>query len=442
LACQLCANVSSASVAAVGGGLASVGAVACSICQAGQYRASPSLPCMDCVPGTADFDSDPRTPCENCPPGTFAEDPRTTECIDCAVGQYDHDLDAITECQTCPQGRYTDQVRVSVACNACPQGRFQSMFGQISEDSCYACTPGKFADWASAACRDCQDGEFDEDLDPRTPCRKCNEIPGAYCAGEVVAPKPGWFMTLTESGNMWNATPGVCDNDPLSSSYGNGCCHPIGRHTEVRQTSAWCSNGEVTTGFNAITEAQCLEQGEYWTSMRQNCQKMGHIQSLEECQPPVACIGLRYGQDNCKDGYVGHRCSTCAKQFYRFQSECLACGDQPPLWPFAVAGALLFVYIAYQADKLLSGIKNVSELMAPFMILVTFFQTMALLLQISLAWPPELKELLKLMSFINFNIEIMRPDCNIEWNAEKKMQFYLCMPLVIMGMIFLYGSFK
>jgi hypothetical protein len=63
-------------------------------------------------------------------------------------------------------------------------------------------------------------------------------------------------------------------------------------------------------------------------------------------------------------------------------------------------------------------------------------------LQISLAWPPELKELLKYFSFINFNIEIVRPDCSIAWDAEKKMWTYLLMPFAVLALIFMYGLFK
>lgn len=112
------------------------------------------------------------------------------------------------------------------------------------------------------------------------------------------------------------------------------------------------------------------------------------------------------------------------------------------MWPFALAGIAGFIYVSYQADKLLSQAKNISELMAPALMMTTFFQTMGLLLQISLSWPPELKAFMKYFSVFNLNIEIVRPDCSIEWDAHKKMVTYLLMPFAILFLIFLYGLFK
>jgi hypothetical protein len=127
---------------------------------------------------------------------------------------------------------------------------------------------------------------------------------------------------------------------------------------------------------------------------------------------------------------------------YRLDGECTPCGDSiHPGW-LALAIIVSFVSVALLADRFLARVKDVAELMAPGMILMTFFQTLALLLQINLVWPPYLKQLMIWLSYFNFNIELARPECSLDWNASSKMDVILMSPLAILTLILTYGTAK
>lgn len=40
-------------------------------------------------------------------------------------------------------------------------------------------------------------------------------------------------------------------------------------------------------------------------------------------------------------------------------------------------------------------------------------ETLALLLQLELTWPPELRHLMEQMSFLNINLELASPECSV-----------------------------
>ena len=44
-----------------------------------------------------------------------------------------------------------------------------------------------------------------------------------------------------------------------------------------------------------------------------------------ECRPPVACVGGNDTAHQCKRGYSGIACSSCANQFYRLDIYCKPC---------------------------------------------------------------------------------------------------------------------
>jgi hypothetical protein len=79
---------------------------------------------------------------------------------------------------------------------------------------------------------------------------------------------------------------------------------------------------------------------------------------------------------------------------------CEKCDTILPLWLLVILAVVVFVTTALFADRFLSKVRNVSVLLAPLMILLTFFQTMALLLKVSLKWPPQLRALLRALSFM------------------------------------------
>ena len=80
-----------------------------------------------------------------------------------------------------------------------------------------------------------------------------------------------------------------------------------------------------------------------------------------------------------------------------------------PLWGLVIAGVVVFVSLAVVGDYALAHIDNISQLMAPIMILMTYFQTLSMLVQIELRWPAKIRELLYTLSIFNFNLELAAP---------------------------------
>jgi hypothetical protein len=95
--------------------------------------------------------------------------------------------------------------------------------------------------------------------------------------------------------------------------------------------------------------------------------------------------------------------------------------------------------MALAADRVLMKVADVSNFIAPFMILLTFFQTLALLLKFSLQWPEELKELMNDLSIFNINLDLARPECSIQWTASSKMDVTLAVPFSGAFLIACYG---
>ena len=125
-------------------------------------------------------------------------------------------------------------------------------------------------------------------------------------------------------------------------------------------------------------------------------EEAGDLATLAKCNPMVACIGGLYGEENCNPEYHRERCASCSRarkdgfrtlKHYRLEGECFPCPEEggTPVWMMVVAGIVAFVLAALAVDRALAKVKNVSQLLAPALILMTFFQTLALLLQVSLS---------------------------------------------------------
>ena len=65
--------------------------------------------------------------------------------------------------------------------------------------------------------------------------------------------------------------------------------------------------------------------------------------------------------------------------FYRLDKRCLPCGTPTPAWILGVLGLVIFIAVALTADRILSKVKNLSQVLAPLLILLTFFRTLPIL---------------------------------------------------------------
>ena len=87
---------------------------------------------------------------------------------------------------------------------------------------------------------------------------------------------------------------------------------------------------------------------------------------------------------------------------------------------FGLLFVALLLLFALLADYLVRKVERMSERVAPMMILLTFMQTTTLLLDVPLSWPRVLRDLFKLLSIVNLNIELARPECVFDINDNVR----------------------
>ena len=131
---------------------------------------------------------------------------------------------------------------------------------------------------------------------------------------------------------------------------------------------------------------------------------------------------------SCLEGYTGPKCSMCVrvdrtkdcddeattlleKGFYRFDQRCEPC---PCSWfgftEMVVLAMFMFVGVLAAVDRIhatSAAADYLSAKTAPLVIMLTFGQTLGLLLDIdSIPWPPSLRLLMqRLNAILNLNIE-------------------------------------
>jgi len=167
--------------------------------------------------------------------------------------------------------------------------------------------------------------------------------------------------------------------------------------------------------------------------------------SLTVCTPAVACKGGYFGQKNCETGYSGSRCSACQStepKYYRSDGQCEICDSIIPMPVLIILAIIAFVALALFADSFLSKVQNTAELIAPALILMTFFQTLSLLVKVEVTWPPRLRELMSYASFMNFNVELASPECSGTFDADARLNLVLFSPVAVLCLIFLYAGAK
>lgn len=87
--------------------------------------------------------------------------------------------------------------------------------------------------------------------------------------------------------------------------------------------------------------------------------------------------------------------------------------------------------------------EHASILLAPFFILVTFGQTIALFVDLSsIPWPPLLRKVMQWLSSLNINLELTRPECTTTFGPLEKTRFTLLVPVCLMCIVIVYALCK
>lgn len=220
---------------------------------------------------------------------------------------------------------------------------------------------------------------MDHDSDASTPCVEVNTVCTQFCP-------PGFGDDDCD-----DQTPCTeCTPGSFRSELGTGECIacPSGRY-ETKHASLGCNQTcAVADG------TQCPDEGSVYPLPAAGYYMVSDqvgvgLESLAQCTPPYGCLGGAYGQENCALGYGGLRCAQCLDKtqvgragedpngYYRKDNHCVPCGKAIPVWILGIAGVALFVAVALAADKFLMKVADVSNFIAPFLILLTFFQTVS-----------------------------------------------------------------
>jgi hypothetical protein len=214
--------------------------------------------------------------------------------------------------------------------------------------------------------------------------------------------------------------------------------------------------------------------GYYLSPKRVQATESFTVAMIELCTPFEACTGTcpkevqqaeqpdyeqcpgGIGGESCSTGYTGDRCSACTRYqkeltcsdtvingYYRLDGQCEPCPCS--IFTFKVIATLVVVFIIViiiLLDWIMQKVDHVSTIAAPVMIVITFCQTIALLLELAVKYPYNLRVLMQSLNVFNINLELARPECSIEFGMQQKMEFTLALPVIICLLVGVYALWK
>ena len=170
-------------------------------------------------------------------------------------------------------------------------------------------------------------------------------------------------------------------------------------------------------GAASIQDAACDDMALAVSVCEPGCPN-GVCVTLAECVPQEGCA--HGGIGNCTVGYTLERCSACDLQFFRLNGRCEPCPEFIiPFWIYiitgfgSVLGLLLLAEYFWTNSRLRKiGAEQMGTITGPFMVMMTFMQTVGVVLDIPrIKLPEELRELMSMLNVFNFNIELANPEC-------------------------------
>lgn len=233
------------------------------------------------VPGEAD---DTEWECSVCPLGTFSEVNDAEECQEwttCEPGEYVTQKGNAAQdrlCEPCPAGENSaaDNAAACYTIDGCPAGAYSVTAPTEGPTECAPCDVGYFCEGGFVAALACEEGTWDDDQDPTTPCVAHTQCPvGSFVevTGSAVQDAtcaeclPGTFST--EVNAQMCQTWQTCAAGTYVSAAGsstsdvecNGCMSGTYSSTQdAADCAPWtdCQQGEyVEASGDATTDRQC-----------------------------------------------------------------------------------------------------------------------------------------------------------------------------------------
>lgn len=211
--------------------------------------------------------------------------------------------------------------------------------------------------------------------------------------------KAGWWLKLVSEPEVCEAVsrpnrelcPSMLPCTPSTSCTGANTCAE--GYTYLKSACGKSRKDGLYFSNNCTVDDDCM--------MFQGEKKTG------TCSPetPQFCTSCIKGMCTCQSY---ERCAMCTVgTHFREDGDCSAC---PALqWYHYVMMVVGFLVAAYFAWKLTqSGVS-----MALANITIDYFQVLSMFRKSKISWPEEMKQLFKILSIFNFNLDLLPPECSL-----------------------------
>eukprot|EP00435_Cladocopium_sp_Y103_P016147 s1465_g4.t1 len=367
---------------------------------------------------------------QGCPPGSFgvgdlSSSKTATECRLCKAGTFRNISSApltFSQCEQCPYGLGTlANESGSTSCHFCPEGRFQN--GHSDEGICTACPLGQFRSASTATCEACAVEHFADEpgLSACKPCPAQSEqaqLGQSACECQV-----GSFKDPADPSEMGATLPCLSCESVLPGSttlHPNGkssddCVCPPGTywHRPFQGSSvAFCKPCRLGLICNGGIQAPLQARG---YSAGAPSYEGGDPTYIVECSSNVRCPeGLPLA--GCPGGNYGVACVNCAENHFDDNGLCKSCSDSNfVVWPLIVAilfglfGLVIVYKFATRVDR--SSRDSVATIIIAAGLIVAIFQDLPSFGKVKVKWVQPLKTLRGVLSFLSFDIGVLRPNC-------------------------------
>jgi hypothetical protein len=152
------------------------------------------------------------------------------------------------------------------------------------------------------------------------------------------------------------------------------------------------------------------------------CLRPGEVKFLA-CTPKAAC----QGGGNCSKGYAtpDNNCVGCEKRWYKLSGECTPCPKLASLWlalyisVIAIGGVFGLILVKKGPSVAVTGVG------------IDYYQVLSIFIAFNIRWPAPVKDVLNIVSITNMNIELVSPECSIEFTYSQKWWVIMLAPICL-----------
>ena len=126
------------------------------------------------------------------------------------------------------------------------------------------------------------------------------------------------------------------------------------------------------------------------------------------------------------DGYAGPLCGSCDAGHYRLGTVCLECA--------ASETSAILVFLAQLAALMLLWYL-INAVACTYLdnldLTLNFFQILATIHGFSLSWPPVIQPLIAATIFVDFDFDVVSPNCFVNWGYAHDMTLMIVFPIAL-----------